>query len=87
MILSRDDLNDDELRMVYDYLIFLDYDMLISYILKSTLPMYENDLLIYIEVVNKTIKIFEKIEEYEKCHKLKMKRDMAINIINEYKIN
>lgn len=86
MILSQDDCSDDELRMVYDYLLFLDYDALFSYVLKNTLPKYENDLFIYIEVVDKAIKIFEKTEEYEKCYKLKMKRDLALEIINEYKL-
>lgn len=87
MILSRDDCTDDELRMVYDYLLFLDYDTLFSYVLKNTLPNYENDLFIYIDVVNKAIKLFEKTEEYEKCYKLKLKRELALEIINEFKLN
>lgn len=86
MILSQDDCTDDELRMVYDYLLFLDYDTLFSYVLKNTLPKYENDLFIFVEVVNKAIKIFEKSEEYEKCYKLKLKRDLALEIIKEYKL-
>jgi len=85
MILSSEDRTEDEIRMVYDYLLFLDYDTLFSYFFKNTLPIYENDLFIYLEVVNKTIKIFEKSEEYEKCYKLKIKRDEALEIIKSYK--
>lgn len=87
MILSQDDCSDDELRMVYDYLLFLDYETLFTYVLKNTLQTYDNDLFIYIEVVNKAIKIFEKSEEYEKCYKLKLKREEALEIIKTYKIN
>lgn len=78
---------DDELRMVYDYLLFLDYNILITYFNNNTIPGFQNDLYIYIEVVNETIKVFEKMEEYEKCFKLKLKRDEAFKIINDYKIN
>lgn len=85
-ILIQDNYTDDELRMVYDYLLFLDYDTLFSYVLKNTLPKYENDLFILIDVINKLIKIFEKTEEYEKCYKLKLKRDLSLEIIKEYKL-
>lgn len=78
---------EDELRMVYDYLLFLDYNILIMYFNNNTIPGFQNDLYIYIEVVNETIKIFEKMEEYEKCFKLKLKRDEALKIINDNKNN
>lgn len=87
LILKQDNYNDDELRMVYDYLLFLDYDILFSYFMNNTIPGYENDLCIYIEVIEESIKKFELSEEYEKCSKLKLKRDEALKIINDYKIN
>ncbi len=87
LILKQDNYNDDELRMVYDYLLFLDYDILFSYFMNNTIQGYENDLCVYIDVVNETIKRFEMTEEYEKCNKLKLKREEALKIINDYKTN
>lgn len=87
LILGQDDYTDDELRMVYDYLLFLDYDTLISYYFTNTVQGYDNDLQIYIEVINRAIELFEKTEEYEKCNKLKLKREQSLKIINDYKIN
>lgn len=87
LILKQDNYNDDELRMVYDYLLFLDYDILFSYFMNNTIQGYENDLCVYIDVVNETIKKFEMTEEYEKCNKLKLKREEALKIINDYKTN
>jgi len=87
LILKQDNYDDDELRMVYDYLLFLDYNILFSYFMNNTVPGYENDLYIYIEVIDETIKKFELSEEYEKCSKLKLKRDESLKIINDYKTN
>jgi len=87
LILKQDNYNDDELRMVYDYLLFLDYDILFSYFMNNTVKGYDNDLCVYIEVINESIKKFELSEEYEKCSKLKLKRVQALKIINDYKIN
>ena len=87
LILKQDNYNDDELRMVYDYLLFLDYDILFSYFMNNTIQGYEHDLCVYIDVVNETIKRFEMTEEYEKCNKLKLKREEALKIINDYKTN
>jgi len=84
IILSKDHTEDD-LRMVYDYLLFLDYTILFSYYMNNTIKGYENDLYVYLEVVNKAIKVFEKLEEYEKCYKLKLKREESLKIINEVK--
>lgn len=87
IILSQDNYTEDELRMVYDYILFLDYETLFTYYMKNTVDGYDNDLIIYIEVINKAIKIFEQSEEYEKCYKLKIKRDESLEIINNFKTN
>jgi hypothetical protein len=87
LILKQENYNDDELRMIYDYLLFLDYEILFSYFMNNTIHGYDNDLCVYIEVIGETIKKFELTEEYEKCCKLKLKREEAIKIINDYKIN
>lgn len=87
LILKQDNYDDDELRMVYDYLLYLDYDILFSYYMNNSIQGYENDLNVYIEAINETLKKYEITEEYEKCHKLKLKRDDTFKIINEYKTN
>jgi hypothetical protein len=83
LVILKKDHTEDELRMVYDYLLFLDNSILNMYYNNNTIPGFQNDLYIYIEVVNETIKVFEKTEEYEKCFKLKLKRDEALKIINK----
>jgi hypothetical protein len=75
LIFKQDNYNDNELRMVYDYVLFLDYEILFSYFKNNTIPGYENDLYVYMEVVKEAIKIYEKTEEYEKCMKLKIKQN------------
>jgi hypothetical protein len=55
--------------------------------MNNTIQGYDNDLCLYIEVVNEAIKKYEITEEYEKCYKLKLKRDETLKIINDYKIN
>ena len=64
IILNQDSVSDDEIRMIYDYLLFLDNDTLISYFFKNTVPEFDNDLYIYLLVVSETISVFEKIEDY-----------------------
>jgi len=43
---------------------------------------FENDLILYVEIINALIYIFEESEEYEKCHVLKLKKDECNKIIN-----
>ena len=47
-----------------------------------TILSYNNDLELYIEIVDSLILVFEDREEYEKCEKLKNKKDDSIEIIN-----
>ena len=86
LILSQDIYNGDELRMIYDYLLYLDNEILFSYYMNNTVPGYESDLHLYIDVVNETIKKLELCEEYEKCNQLKIRRNNSLKLINDYKI-
>lgn len=87
LIITNDNYNSDELRMIYDYLLSIDNETLFSYHLKVSLRTYETDFHIYIDVIDRLIKIFEKIEDYEKCYKLKLKKDESQNTINKLKYN
>ena len=70
---------EDELRMIYDYLITIDNHVLDSYISD------EKSLLLYLKALNLVIKIYENREEYEKCFLVKKKVDITINLIKKLK--
>ena len=78
--------DEDELLMIYNYLTALDNDILNDYFSTCTILSYENDLELYIEILTATIVIYEDREEYEKCLKLKSKKEESITIINNNKI-
>lgn len=78
--------DDVELSMTYNYITALDNDILNDYYNTCTILSYENDLELYIEIVETLIIVFEEREEYEKCAKLINKKEESINIINTNKI-
>ena len=84
-VLNFGQYDDDELSMTYNYLTALDNEILIDYFNTCTILSYNNDLELYIEIVETLILVFEEREEYEKCAKLKKKKEESINIINTNK--
>ena len=85
-VLSFGNYDDVELSMTYNYLTALDNEILNDYYNTCTILAYNNDLELYIEIVETLIIVFEEREEYEKCVKLKAKKEESINIINQNKI-
>jgi hypothetical protein len=85
-VLSFGNYDDVELSMTYNYLTALDNEILNDYYNTCTILAYNNDLELYIEIVETLIIVFEEREEYEKCAKLKAKKEESINIINLNKI-
>ncbi len=81
-VLHLGNFDDEELEMVYDFVSNLDNDILNDYNNTCTIVSYDNDLQLYIEIVDKLILIFEEREEYEKCEILKFKKDDSIEIMN-----
>jgi len=79
--------DDTEVRMIYDYLRNLDNAILNDYFSTYSVLNYNNDLELYVEVVNKMIKILESEEEYEKCQVLFNKKEESLDIINSIKEN
>lgn len=73
--------DEEELRMVYNYFISVDEEILKEYNDTCTIISYENDLELYIEILNRLIEIFEEREEYEKCDLLKQKKDLSLDIM------
>lgn len=72
---------DTEIQMIYDFCKSLDNESLIHYHITNTVLSYDNDLELYIEIVNSLIKVLEDQEAYEKCAILLEKRNEALNIM------
>lgn len=77
--------DEDELEMIYQYVISLDNEILNEYYNECTILSYNNDLELYVEIIEVMIGIFEDREEYEKCGELKLKIEQSEEIINNYK--
>ncbi len=77
--------DDTETRMIYDYLRNLDYDTLNDYFITNSVLNYNNDLELYVEVIDKMIKILENEEEYEKCQVLFNKKEVSLDIMKNVK--
>jgi hypothetical protein len=82
-VLQVKNYNEKELRMVYNYAVNIDNDILNNYFNNYSILGFENDLILYLEIVDALINIFEELEEYEKCHVLKLKKDESNKIINQ----
>ena len=80
MVFDYDNCNDEDLDMVYKFLLSIDNDTLNYYNSNCTITSYESDLDLFIEVLKITIEIFEDREEYEKCQLLKDKITEVIKI-------
>lgn len=74
--------SENELNMIKKFLLSLDSESLYSYNNTQTIITYNNDLELYLEIIDAIIKIYEDVENYEVCHLLKLKRAEAINILN-----
>ena len=75
--------DEDELVMITNFMGAVDEEILNEYNGTCTILSYENDLHLYIEILNALIGIFEEREEYEKCDVLKKKKDESIIILNK----
>ena len=85
-VLNVGNYDEEELTMIYDFITSLDNDILNDYNNTCTILSYDNDLELYIEIIDSLILVFEEREEYEKCAKLKKKKEESIKIININKI-
>jgi len=73
--------DEEELSMVYNFITSVTDDVLNDYKDTCTILSYENDLELYMEILDICVVIFEDREEYEKCQKLKDKKEEVIKII------
>jgi hypothetical protein len=77
--------DEDELVMVTNFMVAVDNEILNDYNNTCTILTYDNDLELYVEILDALISIFEEREEYEICSVLKEKKEDA-EIIIENKI-
>jgi hypothetical protein len=81
-VLYDNKFDEDELTLIYDFLVSLDNEQLNSYYRSCSILSYENDLQLYIEIIERLLKIYENREEYEKCEILYKKLKESKIIIN-----
>jgi hypothetical protein len=82
-VLSFNNYDEEELKMVYDFITSIDNEILNDYNMSCNILIYNNDLELYIEIVDALINIFEDREEYEKCQILIDKRTESIIILDK----
>lgn len=73
--------DEDELSMITNFMVAVDNDILNDYNNTCTIISYDNDLQLYIEILDELINIFEEREEYEKCEILKIKKEESLIIM------
>jgi hypothetical protein len=82
-ILHVGNYNDDDLEMVYNFMVNVDNEILIHYLNSKSVLAYESDLELYIELIDVLVSIYEDNEEYENCKKLLDKKEEAIIILKK----
>jgi hypothetical protein len=82
-VLSFNNYDEDELKMVYDFMISIDNEILNDYNMSCSIMIYNNDLELYVEVLDALINIFEDREEYEKCQLLIDKKEESLIILEK----
>lgn len=80
-VLSKNNYDEDELVMITNFINAVDNDVLNEYNNTCTILSYDNDLQLYIEILDALIKIHEKREQYEICELLKDKKDDSLIIM------
>jgi hypothetical protein len=73
-ILHNGNYDEYEIQMIYDYLKSVDSDVIFDYFSTCSVLSYDNDLELFVEILNKVIVILEEKEEYEKCQELQFKK-------------
>ena len=73
----------EDLDVIFKFAINLDNKDLIGYFSTNNVISYDNDLLLYIEIIDSLIKVFEIEEKYENCSILMSQKEKAISIISK----
>lgn len=85
-VLHKGNYDESELEMVFGFIIGVDNEILNDYNNTCTILSYDNDLQLYLEIVDSLIKIYEEKEEYEKCEILMNKKEQSLIILESKNI-
>ncbi len=80
-VINEKKYTNEDLYLIYDFLISLTKNELIKYSESNTILSYKHDLELYMETIRQLIKIFEDLENYEECIELKSKYDECESIL------
>jgi hypothetical protein len=72
----------NDIESIYFSLISVDDELLNVYLNQQTLMSHDNDLELFIESVAQLMDVCERMEEYEKCHGLKLIQEKALRLYN-----
>lgn len=70
----------DEIHMIFDFIENVDNDGIFAYYSNCSVLSYDNDLELFMEIIDRTIIILEEMEEYEKCGILLNKKQECLTI-------
>jgi len=73
----------EDIEVIFNFVINLDNKDLISYFNANNIISYDNDLVMYIEIIDSLIKIYEIDEKYEKCSDLMAQKQKSLSIMNK----
>lgn len=79
-ILHIGNYDENDVRMIYDFVKSVDNELIFEYYSTSTILSYNNDLDLLIEIIDRLIEVLEETEEYEKCLVLKNKKEECLKI-------
>jgi hypothetical protein len=85
-VLNEGNYDEDELIMIFNFMTAIDNEILNDYNSTCTILSYDNDLQLFIEILDALLVIFEEREEYEKCEILKFKKDDSMEIMENKNI-
>lgn len=84
-VLYNNKFDESELDLVYNFMIRVDNELLNMYLNNCSIISYNNDLELYLDIIDALINIYEQREEYERCEILLHKKEYSESIIEENK--
>lgn len=80
-ILHTEEKNEMNMNFLYEYVLLTDIDTLKLYKEEKTI-IPNSDLEIFIDIIDSLILYNENVEDYERCHRLKIKKLECQKILN-----
>ncbi len=81
-VLNKNNYDEDELVMITNFINAVDNEILNDYNNTCSILSYDNDLQLYVEILDSLLEIYEEREQYEMCDLLKNKKDESLIIMS-----